>query len=256
MRSSSLVVIPTYNEVGSIVPLARCVFEQEPSLEVLVVDDASPDGTGDLVELTGREEPRLHLLRRAGKLGLGTAYLAGFRWALDRGYARAITMDGDWSHHPRHLRGMIDAMGAHDLVIGSRYVDGGGVTNWGFHRRLLSAWANAYTRTVLRLRVRDCTSGYRCYSREVLNAVDPFSIRASGYSFLEEMVWRIDRAGFGIREIPIVFENRRSGASKIDSNEIWRAALHVLRTALRPPPVPRIGATVVRPAAEIGPPGR
>ena len=237
MPGRALVVIPTYNEAGNIVDLAERVLEQDPSLEVLVVDDASPDGTGDLVAERARSEPRLHLLRRAGKLGLGSAYLAGFRYALEQGHARVVTMDGDWSHQPRHLPSILAAMANHDLVIGSRYVPGGGVTRWALHRRLLSAFANAYTRTLLRLPVRDCTGGYRCYARETLEAVDPWSVRASGYSFLEEMVWRVHRRGFRIGEVPIVFECRHHGASKIDRSEIWRAAWHVLRTALRPPEI-------------------
>jgi dolichol-phosphate mannosyltransferase len=249
----SLVVIPTFNEAGNIIALAASVLEQAPSLEVLVVDDASPDGTGDLVARTGETETRLHLLRRPGKLGLGSAYLAGFRYALDRGYDRVITMDGDWSHHPRYLPAMLAATADHDLVIGSRYVRGGGVANWGVHRRLLSAWANVYTRALLRLPVRDCTAGYRCYAQETLRWVDPFDIRASGYSFLEEMVWRIHRAGFRIGEIPIIFESRRAGASKIDSHEIWRAAWHVARTAVRLPPTARIDAPGERSLAEIDP---
>lgn len=241
MSARALVVIPTYNEAANILSLAGGVLEQDPSLELLVVDDASPDGTGDLVAKNGRSEPRLQLLRREGKLGLGSAYLAGFRYALERGHGRVVTMDGDWSHHPRYLPPMLDAMVDHDLVIGSRYVPGGGVANWDLHRRLLSAFANAYTRILLRLPVRDCTGGYRCYARQVLEAVDPFSIRASGYSFLEEMVWRVHRAGFRIGEVPIVFECRHAGASKIDRHEIWRAAWHVLRTALRPPEIVAAG---------------
>jgi dolichol-phosphate mannosyltransferase len=230
-----LVVLPTYNEAGNIVSLARALLEQVDTLEILVVDDGSPDGTGDLVEREARDQPRLHLLRRAAKLGLGTAYLAGFGHALERGYACVVTMDADWSHHPRHLKPLLDGMSDHDLMIGSRYVRGGAIANWPRHRRLLSLFANAYTRTLLRLPVKDCTSGYRCYLRSVLETVDPFSIQASGYSFLEEMVWRVARAGFRIGEVPIVFEDRHAGVSKIDRREIGRAALHVLETALRRP---------------------
>ena len=237
MPSSHLVVLPTYNEASNVLGLARAILEQVESLDVLVVDDGSPDGTGDLVENAGRLEPRLLLLRRPGKLGLGTAYLAGFRYALEREYACVLTMDADWSHHPRHLGALLAGMADHDMMIGSRYVEGGGVANWPAHRRLLSRFANAYTRALLRLPVADCTSGYRCYSRRVLETVDPFAIAASGYSFLEEMVWRVGRAGFRIGEVPIRFENRTSGSSKIDKREIWRAALHVLATAVRPPAI-------------------
>jgi dolichol-phosphate mannosyltransferase len=229
----ALVVIPTYDEAGSILPLVRDVLSQDPSLDVLVVDDASPDGTGERVAEAAKSEPRLHLLARPGKLGLGSAYLAGFRWGLERGYAWVLTMDGDGSHAPRHLPALVAATREADLVIGSRYVPGGGIRNWPPHRRLLSAFANLYTRTLLGLSVRDCTSGYRAHARAVLETVDPFSIRSSGYSFLEEMLYRVQRAGFRIVEVPILFVDRTAGASKISQREIYRAAWHVLATALR-----------------------
>ena len=227
-----LVVIPTYNEAENIVALAREVLAQHPSLAVLVIDDASPDGTGALVAEESRREPRLRLMTRAGKLGLGSAYGAGFRHGLDHGHDWVFTMDGDGSHAPRHLRAMLDATANCELVIGSRYVPGGGIQNWPLHRRALSKFANFYTRTLLRLPVRDCTSGFRGHARSVLERVDPGGIDASGYSFLEEMVWRVHRAGFRITEVPIVFQDRTAGASKISRSEIVRAAWHVLATAL------------------------
>jgi glycosyltransferase involved in cell wall biosynthesis len=229
----ALVVIPTYNEAENIVPLAREVLAQAASLDVLVVDDASPDGTGQRVAEAGASEPRLRLLERAGKLGLGSAYLAGFRYGLDHGYELIFTMDGDGSHAPRHLPALLEAARSNDLVVGSRYVPGGGIRNWPLHRRALSAFANFYTRTLLRLPVRDCTSGFRGYARPVLEAVDPFGVRSSGYSFLEEMLVRVQRAGFRIAEVPIVFQDRMLGASKINRSEIYRAAWHVLVMALR-----------------------
>ena len=229
----ALVVIPTYNEAENIPTLAREVLAQDPSLDVLVVDDASPDGTGRLVAEAGATEPRLHLLARSGKLGLGSAYLAGFRHGLEHGYDLVFTMDGDGSHAPRHLPAMLEAARTNDLVIGSRYVPGGGIRNWPAHRRALSAFANLYTRTLLRLPVRDCTSGFRAYARPVLEAVEPFGVRSSGYSFLEEMLHRVHRAGFRIAEVPILFQDRTLGASKINRSEIYRAAWHVLLTALR-----------------------
>jgi len=231
----ALVVLPTYNEAENVLPLGADVLAQDEQLDVLVVDDNSPDGTADLVEAARRDEPRLFLLRRPGKLGLGTAYLAGFRYALDREYERVLTMDCDYSHHPRYLPHMLEVAAETDLVIGSRYVAGGGVANWPLRRRLLSRFANLYTRLLLRVPVRDCTAGFRCYSREVLEAIDPFDVQASGYSFLEEMVWRVHHAGFRIREIPIVFEDRRLGTSKIDQAEIYRAARHVMLTAFKRP---------------------
>ena len=233
----ALVILPTYNEAENVLGIASGVLAQHPALEVLVVDDASPDGTGDLVETARKSEPRLHLLRRAGKLGLGTAYLAGFRHALDNGYDLALTMDCDGSHNPRYLPAMLAAAERADLVIGSRYVPGGDVVNWPKRRRLLSRFANLYTRMLLGVPVRDCTAGFRCYRRRVLETVNPFTIRGSGYSFLEEMVYRVHHCGFAIEEIPIVFEQRTHGVSKIDEREIYRAAWHVLVTAVtRPDP--------------------
>jgi dolichol-phosphate mannosyltransferase len=230
--------MPTYDEAENVLPLSEEVLAAAPGLEVLVVDDNSPDGTGDLVAERTQAEPRLHLLRRDGKLGLGTAYLAGFRWALDRGYDQVFTMDADFSHPPRYIPQMLEAMKRYDVVIGSRYVPGGSIENWPVYRLILSRFANFYARVLLRLPVRDCTAGFRGYSAEVLETVKPFEIRASGYSFLEEMVFRVCRCGFEVGEIPIVFENRRAGSSKIDSLEIYRAAWHVLATALRPPRLP------------------
>lgn len=229
----ALAILPSYNEAENVLPLTADVLSRDPSLEVLVVDDGSPDGTGDLVEEARRSEPRLHLLRRPGKLGLGSAYLAGFRYALDHGAERVLTMDCDYSHHPRYLPEILAAMQDADMVVGSRYVPGGGVVNWALRRRLLSRFANFYTRLLLGVPVHDCTAGYRCYSREVLEKVDPFEIRSSGYSFLEEMVWKVHRQGFRIAEIPIVFEDRTRGDSKIDTSEIYRAAWNVLKTAFR-----------------------
>lgn len=231
----ALVILPSYNEAENAVPLARDVLAQDPALEVLVVDDRSPDGTAARVAEAGREEPRLHLIEREGKLGLGTAYLAGFEYGLARSYSHILTMDCDYSHHPRYLAAMLEAARETDLVIGSRYVPGGGITNWPLRRRILSRFANFYTRVLLRLPVRDCTAGFRCYAREVLESVDTSNIRSSGYAFLEEMVLRVHRAGFDITEIPIVFEDRTRGASKINHTEIYRAAFHVLATAFRPP---------------------
>jgi dolichol-phosphate mannosyltransferase len=231
----ALVILPTYNEAGNVLPISSGVLAQDPQLEVLVVDDGSPDGTGDLVERAAKDEPRLHLLRRAGKQGLGSAYRAGFRYALDTGAELVLTMDCDGSHHPRYLPSMLEAARRADLVIGSRYVAGGGVANWPLRRRVLSRFANFYTRTLLRVPVRDCTAGFRCYRRSVLETVNPFSIQSSGYSFLEEMVYRVHRCGFRIAEVPIVFEDRTHGVSKIDEREIYRAAWHVLVTALRRP---------------------
>ncbi len=233
-----LIVIPTYNEAENILPLVREILAQDPSLEALVVDDASPDGTGQRVAAAARSEPRLSLLARSGKLGLGSAYQAGFRHGLEHGYDWILTMDADGSHAPRHLPALLDAARGCDLAVGSRYVPGGAIRHWAAYRRALSAFANLYTRTLLGLSVRDCTSGYRAYARRVLEAIDPFGVRSSGYSFLEEVLYRAQRAGFRIAEVPIVFEDRTAGASKISHHEIYRAAWHVLVTAWRGRVVP------------------
>ena len=234
----SLVVLPTYNEAENVTPMVHAVLAADPDLAVLVVDDGSPDGTAELVRRVSSEPElagRVHLVEREGKLGLGTAYLAGFRYGLEREFDRILTMDCDFSHKPAYLPDLLAGMSEHDMMIGSRYVPGGGIRNWPLHRKFLSGFANLYTRALLRLPVRDCTSGFRCYSREVLETVDPFAIRSSGYSFLEEMVWRVQRKGFRIGEVPILFEDRERGQSKIDGSEIYRAAWHVLTTAFRKP---------------------
>jgi len=235
----ALAILPSYNEIENAVPLSLDVLSQDPRLEVLVVDDASPDGTSESVRKAMATEPRLHLLEREGKLGLGSAYMAGFRYGLEHGFDLILTMDCDYSHHPRYLPSMLAAAEDADLVIGSRYVPLGGIINWPIHRRILSWFANAYTRVLLRVPVRDCTAGFRCYRRSVLETVDTGTIRSSGYAFLEEMVLRVHRAGFTLAEVPIIFEDRTRGASKISHSEIYRAAWHVLRSAIRPPPTTR-----------------
>jgi dolichol-phosphate mannosyltransferase len=231
-------VLPSYNEAENVVALSRDIIQRDMALDVLVVDDNSPDGTARLVEEEIEREPRLHLLKRPAKLGLGSAYLAGFDYGLERDYELILTMDCDYSHHPRYLPAILSAMDECDVAVGSRYVAGGGVANWPIHRVLLSRFANRYARALLGVTVRDCTAGFRCYKREVLETVDPGAVRSSGYSFLEEMIYRVDRAGFRIREVPIIFEDRVGGTSKISQREIYRAAVHVLSMAIRRPHIP------------------
>ncbi|MBC8341329.1 MAG: polyprenol monophosphomannose synthase [Proteobacteria bacterium] len=235
----TLVILPTYDEKDNVTPLSEEILGLSSRIEILVVDDASPDGTGDVVEELGKRNSRIHLLRRSGKLGLGTAYLAGFQYGLDNGYDLIFTMDADRSHNPKYLPAMLEMLDDMDMVVGSRYVPGGGIDNWQLHRRLLSNFANFYTRAALRVTVHDCTAGFRGYRREVLETVDPFRVKSSGYSFLYEMVWRVTRAGFRIGEVPIVFEPRFAGASKINSSEIYIAAFRVLMIAIFPPKVPK-----------------
>ena len=228
-RAPALVLIPTYNEVDNLEPLVVRIFRNAPGVHLLIIDDASPDGTGDLAERLKACHPgRIEVVHRPRKLGLGTAYVLGFRVALERGYARAVTMDADLSHAPEHLPEILRAARGCDLVLGSRYVPGGRTVNWGIDRRLLSVGANIFARRAIGIDVRDCTTGYRCYQRRVLEALELDEIVADGYSFQIEMVWRCLRAGFRIEEVPIVFTERAHGTSKISRDEIGKAVSTVL----------------------------
>ena len=233
MNTLKLVIIPTYNERENITRLLPAVYAAA-DVHVLVVDDASPDGTGDYVEelAGGPYAGRLFLLRRAGKLGLGTAYIAGFKWALARNYQRIIEMDADFSHNPRYLPELLAASETADLVLGSRYVPGGGVRNWPWHRRLISQGGSLYARTILGLSVRDLTGGFKCFRREVLAAIDLDSVKASGYFFQIEMTYRAHLKGFKIREIPIVFDERTAGKSKMSKAIFLEALFMVWRLRL------------------------
>ncbi|GBD33360.1 MAG: dolichyl-phosphate beta-D-mannosyltransferase [Gemmatimonadales bacterium] len=225
MSERALVIIPTYNEAANIRQLIPKVLEQDPRIEVLVVDDNSPDGTGDLVEEIARSEPRVHLMRRPGKGGLGTAYIAGFRWALERKYDYIFEMDADFSHDPKHLPEFLRAIQNADLVLGSRYLEGRvTVVNWPMGRLLLSYFANVYARLVTGLKVFDATGGFKCFRREVLEKIDLNSVRSNGYAFQIEMSFRAARLGFRIVEIPIVFVDRTDGTSKM-SGAIVREAI-------------------------------
>jgi dolichol-phosphate mannosyltransferase len=233
----TLVVIATYNERENIGPLVTEVLEYAPGSKVLVVDDNSPDGTGEEVRRMALADGRVKLLERPAKLGLGTAYLAGFREAVAGGFDRMLTMDADFSHHPQHLPAILDraAQPGVDVVIGSRYVPGGGVVGWPFHRRVLSLCANTFARLVLGLKPHDCTGAYRCYSRRVVEALEQGSVVSHGYSSLLELVWRCQHAGFVIAEVPITFADREFGESKVSRSEIFRGLTTVLRLRFRPP---------------------
>ena len=227
---NDLIIIPTYNEKENLGPLLEAVYEIRPDIHVLVVDDNSPDGTGQLVAEwaeTPQYEGRLFLLRRAGKLGLGTAYIAGFRWALARSYRRILEMDADFSHNPRYLPELLAAAEEADLVLGSRYVPGGGVKNWGFWRRFLSRGGSLYARVLLGLPYQDLTGGFKCFRREVLETLDLGAVRSNGYSFQIELTYRAHCKGFKIKEVPIIFEDREVGKSKMSKNIFWEAVLMV-----------------------------
>ena len=233
MRERALVVIPTYNEAGNVPNIVPQVLAQDPRLEILVVDDNSPDGTGQLAAAIAAREPRVHVLHREGKLGLGTAYLTGFRWALDRGYDYVFEMDADFSHDPEHLKQFLKAIEEADLVLGSRYL-GGKVTivNWPMPRLLLSYCANVYARWVTGLRIWDLTGGFKCFRRRVLEGIDLPRVRSNGYAFQIEMSVRAWRKGFTLKEIPIVFVDRTEGQSKMNKAIVREAVWMVPRLRL------------------------
>jgi dolichol-phosphate mannosyltransferase len=223
--NSSLVCLPTYNERENLSSLVEEVLATAP-VDVLVIDDNSPDGTGRVAELLAEKNPgRVFVLHRSGKLGLGTAYLAGFRFGLDRGYARLLEMDADFSHQPRYLPTLLEVAERADLVLGSRYVDGGGVVNWSLPRQLLSRSGSVYARAILDLPFRDLTSGYKCFRREVLEAIDLPRVKTTGYAFQIELTHRAYCKGFQIEEVPIVFFERQQGTSKM--------TLRIVEEALR-----------------------
>jgi len=225
------VIVPTYNEKENIEALVTQLLALPTGVHVIVVDDNSPDGTGALADrLAVESDGRVGVIHRAGKLGLGTAYIAGFKRALAEGADLICTMDADFSHNPRYIPAMVDKIGqGYDLVIGSRYVRGGGSTGCTFDRKLLSWGANAFARTMLSLRAHDTTAGFRCYRHAVLAGMGLDEIKASGYSFLIEMLYGVQRHGWRVGEVPIIFGNRRLGTSKVSKNEITKA----LRTVLR-----------------------
>jgi dolichol-phosphate mannosyltransferase len=226
----ALVIVPTYNERENISRLIRAVLEQDPRLEMLIVDDGSPDGTGDIVESIGAENKRVHLLRRASKMGLGTAYIAGFKWALERDYAYVFEMDADFSHDPAHLRQFLKVIETADLVIGSRYREGKvTVVNWPIGRLLLSYYANIYARIVTGVPIWDLTAGFKCYRRAVLEAIDLSRVRSNGYAFQIEMHFRAWKKKFQIVEIPIVFVDRTEGTSKMSGHIVREAMWMVWR---------------------------
>ncbi len=231
----TLIIVPTYNEAENLAILIPMLLALPLDVGVIVVDDSSQDGTGVLAERFAAEQPgRVAVVHRPRKLGLGTAYLAGFERALEQGATFILTMDADFSHHPRYIPAMVE-MARHgcDLVIGSRYIPGGSTPDFPLWRILLSHGANAFARLMLGLQAHDTTAGFRCYRRHVLEALPLDTIFSNGYSFLIEMLFLVQQAGFRVGEVPIVFEDRRRGKSKISRQEIVRALYTVLRLAVR-----------------------
>ena len=222
-----MVVVPTYNERDNIERLIAEILAQDAGIDVLVVDDNSPDGTGDVVARMKEGNPRLHLLLRSGKLGLGSAYRDGFRFALARGVDYIVEMDADFSHDPAMLPVFFEQIKNYDLVIGSRYLNGVSVVNWPLRRLMMSCFANLYTRLITGLRISDCTGGFKCFRREALEAIELGSIKSDGYSFQIEMNYLCAEKGFRIGEIPIIFIDRHAGTSKM-SKKIVREAVFIV----------------------------
>ncbi len=229
----TLIVIPTYNEAENLPPLVREIMALPKSFDILVIDDNSPDGTGEIADRLVEELPAVHVLHHPAKQGLGTAYIAGFRWASRRDYDYILGMDCDFSHHPRYLPTFLEHVEHADLVIGSRYVPGGGTINWGPLRKLISSGGNFFARTMLGLKAHDCTGGFRCYRRKMIEQVPWEEINIHGYGFLIGALYHVERLGGRVIEFPIIFKDRRVGQSKMSIAIVVEAFAFVLRMALR-----------------------
>jgi dolichol-phosphate mannosyltransferase len=222
--NQALVCLPTYNERDNVEAICRAVLGADPRVDAVVVDDNSPDGTGRLADQLAAQQPRLHVIHRPKKQGLGLAYLHAFQWGLDRGYPYILEMDADFSHDPRHLPALLnEAERGTDLVIGSRYVPGGGTVNWGLFRQFVSRGGSLYARSILGIGIRDLTGGFKCFRRRTLESIDFSRVHSTGYAFQIELTYRAIRQGFVVREIPIIFEERRVGQSKMSRRIFFEA---------------------------------
>lgn len=228
----ALVILPTYNEAENLGPMVQAILELDHGLEILVVDDNSPDGTGDIADELAGQHPEVHVVHRAEKMGLGPAYIEGFEWALARGYDFVYEMDCDFSHDPADLPRFLDEIKEADLVIGSRYIPGGQTPDWSLKRRLISRGGNIFSRFLLGLKTHDCTGGYRCYRAELLEDIPWEDICAHGYGFQVGVVYHVEKLGARIREFPITFRDRRVGESKMSTGIISEAFTYVIRLAL------------------------
>lgn len=228
-----LVIIPTYNEIENVKKIIPVVLEQNENIDVLIVDDNSPDKTGDYVESLSKDNNRIKLIRREKKLGLGTAYIAGFKYAVTHKYDYVFEMDADFSHDPNEINNFLEAIKDADVVLGSRYINGVRVLNWPMHRLLLSYFASVYTRIITGLPVKDATGGFKCFRIEVLKAIDLDRIKSNGYSFQIEMTFKAYKKGFRIKEIPIVFLDRVKGKSKMSKKIVLEAIFMVWKLRLR-----------------------
>jgi dolichol-phosphate mannosyltransferase len=254
-----LVVIPTYNEADNVDRIVQRTLAAMPAVRVLVVDDESPDGTGEIAESLASKDARIHVLHGSGKQGLGAAYLAGFRWAIERGFDAVVEMDADGSHQPEQLPRLLDALRHADLVLGSRWVPGGTVENWPRHRKWLSRGGNHYVRLALGVPLRDATGGFRAFRRSALLALDLDDVASQGYCFQVDLAWRALRAGLTVVEVPITFVERERGHSKMSGSivreALWRVTLWGLSNRRRrhqeaPSPVPLVLNGVRRPGAD------
>ncbi len=225
----TLIIIPTYNEIDNIEKLLEQVLAKSETIEVLVIDDNSPDGTALRVKFMQSSEPRIHILERPGKMGLGSAYVTGFKYALERDYDYIIEMDADFSHNPEDIPLLLNAAKKYDLVIGSRYCEGVNIIHWPIKRLLISYFASKYVRTITRMPIKDPTSGFKCFQRKVLENIDLDKILSDGYAFQIEMNFRAWVKGFHIKEISIVFTERKNGVSKMSRKIVWEAAWMVWR---------------------------
>jgi dolichol-phosphate mannosyltransferase len=225
-----LTIIPTYNELESLPKTLGRLRSAVPASDVLVADDNSPDGTGDLADRIAAEDPQVHVLHRRGKEGLGAAYIAGFHWALERDYDVIVEMDADGSHQPEQLPRLLDAVEAGaDLVIGSRWVQGGSVVNWPFYRQLISRTGSTYARTMLGLKIKDMTAGYRAFRRTTLEKLDLDAVESVGYGFQVDLAWRVAKMGLKVVEVPVTFVERELGSSKMSGNIVVEAMLNVTK---------------------------
>ena len=229
----SLIVIPTYNERENIPSLIEDVLRCVPTTDLLIIDDHSPDGTGQVVDALAARDPRIHALHREGKLGLGTAYVRGFQYAIEQGYDLVFEMDADYSHDPKYLPDFFATAEQADLVVGSRYVKGGGTANWGLLRRFISRGGSLYAQVLLGLNVRDLTGGFKCYRRRVIEALPLDEIDSKGYAFQIETTYRAVRKGFSVREVPITFVDRVEGGSKMSKSIVVEAVWKVPVLRLR-----------------------
>ncbi|MEJ5261988.1 MAG: polyprenol monophosphomannose synthase [Ignavibacterium sp.] len=228
-----LVIIPTYNEIENVKKIIPIVLEQNENIDILIVDDNSPDKTGDYVESLSKENNRIKLIRREKKLGLGTAYIAGFKYAVQNNYSYVFEMDADFSHDPKEINNFLEAIKDADVVLGSRYINGVRVLNWPMRRLLLSYFASVYTRVITGLPVKDATGGFKCFRIDVLKAIDLDRIKSNGYSFQIEMTFKAYKKGFRIKEIPIVFLDRVKGKSKMSKKIVIEAIFMVWKLRLR-----------------------